>query len=148
MTRRWARLLAPVAVFLTTALCIVWFYGLVNSGPLFPFLNYRQESLGVIVTSAVAAAVTSLCIAFGFGSGSRTRLRVALRTGIATVIALIAYGVLGWRTPATTLLNPAPFFAETNWLTFVCEVAPAMAFFASLISLLLPPRRRPISETA
>lgn len=49
MTRRWARLLAPVAVFLTTALCIVWFYGLVNSGPLFPFLNYRQESLGVIV---------------------------------------------------------------------------------------------------
>jgi hypothetical protein len=111
---------------------MLYFYGLVDAAPRFPFKTGHQQIVALSVTSLMGTLVSSWALVFG-SKGQRIG-SIILRTGLGIQISLTLYAVAGWRLPST-YITPSVFFSEFNWMTFIFEVAPATSIAACVLLL-------------
>lgn len=124
---------------LCCAVAIFYFYGLHNDAAnMYPFKRPLDQDIVVIRTALIATIASSWAIWFGTRRG-QSRGIVMLRSGLATLLTLVLYGVagcggvLGSVHGSTDFIFPSTFFSEFNFLTFIFEVAPTVAVAEALL---------------
>jgi len=126
--------------YVCCALAIIYFYDMFGAAPDYLLGTYSRQIVVVLRTALVATLLSSWAIWFGTNQKHSVVVSM-LQTGFATLITLALYGTVGfggflggrlWRLSGDLIYAKA-LFTETNFLTFIFEIAPATSLAASLL---------------
>jgi len=119
---------------------MIYFYSILTSGPYFPAASVAQELDVALLTALSATVVSSLTWIWPFLKPEKfTNASVVLWTFGGTLAAGVCYALVVWK--FDLCFKPDVFFRETDFLSFVFEVAPSTAVGAGVsakLSLLIP----------
>jgi hypothetical protein len=138
-------LLVWVGTYACCALAVIYFYGLLGAGVIYPFANHLEQGFAVLRTALIATLASSWTLWFG-ARRKDWLLTTLLKIGVTTQITLTIYAIIGWRSPSSlNLIFPSTFFAEYNWLIFIFEIAPITSV-ASTLLLYVSLVQKPLSD--